>query len=152
MRKHKVIASMQPNFVGEWSGIDGMYVERLGSERACRNNPFKDILGAKVRLVFGSDCMPFSPLYGMRSAVNAVYPCQRLTVEEAFIGYTREAAFASFEEQSKGTIAVGKVADFVVLSDDPFKNEKVLDSVSVLKTVLAGEVVFDRSARKKAAK
>ena len=152
MRKHKVIASMQPNFVGEWSGIDGMYVERLGPERACRNNPFKDILGAKVKLVFGSDCMPFSPLYGIRSAVNAIYPCQRLTVEEAFHGYTREAAFASFEEHSKGTIAVGKVADFVVLSDDPFKNEAVLDSVSVLKTVLAGEVVFDRSASKRTAK
>lgn len=152
MRKHKVIASMQPNFIGEWSGIDGMYVERLGPERACRNNPFKDILGAKVKLVFGSDCMPFSPLYGIRSAMSAAYPCQRLTVEEAFLSYTREAAFASFEEHLKGTIAVGKVADFVVLSDDPFKNEKAIDSVDVVKTVLGGEVVFDRSARKKTAK
>lgn len=148
MRKHKVIASMQPNFVGEWSGIDGMYTERLGPERACRNNPFKDILRAKVRLVFGSDCMPFSPLYGIRSAVNATYPCQRLTADEAFHSYTREAAFASFEEHLKGTISVGKAADFVILSDDPFKNETALDSISVVKTVLAGEVVFDRSTRR----
>ncbi len=152
MRKHKVIASMQPNFVGEWSGIDGMYVERLGPDRACRNNPFKDILSAKVKLVFGSDCMPFSPLYGIRSAVNATYPCQRLTVEEAFLSYTREAAFASFEEGSKGSIAAGKVADFVVLSDDPFRDEKALNSVTVLKTILAGEVVFDRSVSKRTAK
>lgn len=145
MRKHNVIASMQPNFVGEWSGIDGMYVERLGTERASRNNPFKEILDAKVKLAFGSDCMPFSPLYGIMSAVNATFQCQRLTVEEAFLSYTRDAAYASFEEDLKGTIAAGKVADFVALSDNPFRDKKVLSSVRVAKTVLGGEVVFDRS-------
>jgi predicted amidohydrolase YtcJ len=147
MRRHKIIASMQPNFVGEWSGIDGMYVARLGSERASRNNPFKEILKAKVRLAFGSDCMPFSPLYGIRSAVSAAYPSQRLTMEEAFQSYTREAAYASFEENRKGTISVGKHADFVVLSADPFRDPKALASTSVLKTVVAGEVVYDRSGR-----
>ena len=148
MRKHDVIASMQPNFVGEWSGIDGLYVERLGRERAERNNPFREVLDAKVKLAFGSDCMPFSPLYGIWSAVNAPYEPQRLTVQEAFTSYTRDAAFASFEEGVKGTIAVGKVADFAVLSGDPFKNPDVLDSIFVAKTVLGGEVVFDRSIRR----
>ena len=148
MRKHGIIASMQPNFIGEWSGIDGMYVERLGPKRASRNNPFREILDAKVKLSFGSDCMPFSPLYGIRSAVNASYPSQRISVEESFLGYTRDAAYASFEEGIKGTIAAGKLADFVVLSDDPFRDSKTLDSLSVVKTVLGGEVVFDRSHRK----
>ncbi|HUU07409.1 MAG TPA: amidohydrolase [Thermoplasmata archaeon] len=147
MGRRKMIASMQPNFVGEWSGIDGMYVERLGPERAGMNNPFKEVLGAKVRLVFGSDCMPFSPIYGIRSAVNASYPSQRLNVEEAFLSYTRNAAYASFEENRKGTISTGKVADFIVLSDDPFHDPDALDSLSVLKTVVGGEVVFDRSTR-----
>ncbi len=147
MKRLNMIASMQPNFVGEWSGIDGMYVERLGQERANRNNPFKEILRAKVRLVFGSDCMPFSPIYGIRSAVNASYSSQRLTVEEAFLSYTRDAAYASFEENWKGTISTGKVADFIVLSDDPFKDRDALTSLFVLKTVVGGEVVFDSSAR-----
>lgn len=150
MRKNRIIASMQPNFIGEWSGIDGMYVQRLGAERACRNNPFADVLAAKVRLVFGSDCMPFSPLYGITSAVNATYPCQRLGPEDAFMCYTKEAAYASFEEESKGTISVGKVADFAVLSADPFREPQSLGpSMYVLKTVLAGEVVFDRSRQKR---
>jgi predicted amidohydrolase YtcJ len=147
MRHRKIIASMQPNFVGEWSGIDGMYVDRLGPERASRNNPFKEILKTRVKLVFGSDCMPFSPAYGIRSAVTATYPSQRLTVEEAFHAYTRDAAYASFEEHHKGTIAPGKLADFVVLSADPFHNPDVLSSLSVLKTIIGGEVVFDRSMR-----
>jgi predicted amidohydrolase YtcJ len=147
MRQRKILASMQPNFVGEWSGIDGMYVERLGPERAQRNNPFKEILKAKVKLVFGSDCMPFSPIYGIRSAVTATYPSQRLTPEEAFLSYTRDAAYASFEEDFKGTISAGKAADFVVLSADPFHDPSCLSSMTVLKTVVGGEVVFDRSKR-----
>jgi predicted amidohydrolase YtcJ len=148
MRKHKIIASMQPNFIGEWSGIDGMYTERLGAERACRCNPFREVLAAKVHLVFGSDCMPFSPLYGIASAVNATYPCQRMSTEEAFACYTKEAAYASFEEASKGTVSVGKLADFAVLSPDPFRDAASLESVSVVKTIVGGEVVFDASRRK----
>lgn len=148
MRRHGIIASMQPNFIGEWSGIDGMYTERLGPERACRCNPFKDVLAQKVRLVFGSDCMPFSPLYGITSAVNATYPCQQLTAEQAFVAYTRDAAYASFEERQKGTISVGKLADFVVLSNDPFRDEAALKSTAVLKTIVGGQVVFDGSKRR----
>ena len=148
MKKHGVIASMQPNFIGEWSGIDGMYMERLGPERAEMCNPFKDVLAAKVRLVFGSDCMPFSPLYGITSATSATYPCQKLTAEQAFAAYTKEAAYASFEEGMKGTISVGKVADFVVLSNDPFRDASVLESTTVLKTIVGGDVVFDTSRRR----
>ncbi|UCE90847.1 MAG: amidohydrolase [Methanobacteriota archaeon] len=148
MRKHGMIASMQPNFVGEWSGIDGMYSDRLGAERACRCNPFKDVLDAKVRLVFGSDCMPFSPLYGIASAVNATFPCQQLSAERAFASYTKEAAYASFEEKLKGTVSVGKVADLAVLSDDPFRDPGALVSTSVIKTIVGGRVVFDRSKRR----
>ena len=148
MRRHKVIASMQPNFVGEWSGIDGMYVERLGSERAERNNPFKKILRSRIKLVFGSDCMPFSPVYGLMSAVNATYRDQRLSVEEAVSAYTRDAAYASFEESSKGTVEVGKLADLAVLSADPFADPSSLRSLKVLKTIVGGNVVYDTSRRR----
>jgi len=145
MQRHKIIASMQPNFIGEWGGTNGMYLARLGPDRVGRNNPFREVLDSGIRLVFGSDCMPFNPLYGIHSAVNAPFPSQRLSVEEAVAAYTREAAYASFEESRKGTLSVGNHADFVTLSADPFKHSDVISSIRVNKTVLGGKVVFSRA-------
>lgn len=144
MRKLGVIASMQPNFVGEWGGTNGMYLSRLGPKRTARNNPFREVLAAKVRLVFGSDCMPMSPLYGIRSAVNAPHESQRISVAEAISAYTRDAAFASFDERSKGVLSEGRLADFVVLSDDPFRDQRSLSGSKVLKTVVGGRIVYER--------
>lgn len=149
MRQLGIIASMQPNFVGEWGGTGGMYYERLGKDRASRCNPFREVVDAGVRMVFGSDCMPFSPIYGISSAVNAVHTPQRLTVNDALAAYTREAAHASFEESLKGTISAGKLADFVVLSADPFDEPAKLSSISVEKTVLGGRVLYDRAQPRK---
>ncbi|MBN1678145.1 MAG: amidohydrolase [Candidatus Thermoplasmatota archaeon] len=145
MRKLRVIASMQPNFVGEWGGTNGMYLSRLGPERTARNNPFKEVLRARVRMVFGSDCMPMSPVYGITSAVNAPYASQKISVEEAVCAYTRDAAFASFEESLKGTISEGKLADFLVLSEDPFGNPVRLSHAKVLKTVVGGKMMYERN-------
>ena len=136
---------MQPNFVGEWGGTNGMYYSRLGEGRAVRNNPFREVLDSKVRLVFGSDCMPFSPLYGVTSAVKAPHVAQRITTEEAVAAYTRDAAYASFEENLKGTIANGKFADMVVLSSDPFSDPNSFKNVMILKTVVGGDVVYERT-------
>lgn len=144
MRKLRIIASMQPNFVGEWGGTNGMYYARLGEARARRSNPFREVLSSGVKMVFGSDCMPFSPLYGLISAVKASHEAQRITVGEAVAAYTREAAYASFEEASKGTISVGKHADMTVLSSDPFADPGALADASVLKTVVGGEIVYER--------
>lgn len=146
MHRLKIIASMQPNFVGEWGGPNGLYSARLGEKRAAMSNPFRDVLRARVRLVFGSDCMPFSPMYGIHSAVNAPYPAQRVSVADAVEAYTRSAAFASFEEQVKGTITPGKLADLVVLSADPFSESARMSSIRVVRTIIGGRVVFERSA------
>jgi len=148
MRRLGLIASMQPNFIGEWGGTDGMYLSRLGPERTAKNNPFRDVLKARVKLVFGSDCMPLSPLYGIHSAVNAPHASQKISVAEAVAAYTRDAAFASFEESSKGSLTEGKLADLVVLSDDPFENSRGIGSIKVLKTVVGGEVLYDRTDKK----
>ncbi|MCJ7606942.1 MAG: amidohydrolase family protein, partial [Thermoplasmata archaeon] len=102
----------------------------------------------RVKLVFGSDCMPFSPIYGLASAVAAPHDVQRLTVEEALAAYTRDAAYTSFEENVKGVIAEGKLADFVVLSRNPFDDPSDIRSIQVVKTVVGGEVVYDRMAAK----
>ncbi len=145
MRKLGIIASMQPNFIGEWGGTKGMYCSRLGLERTKRNNPFREILDAGVRLVFGSDCMPFSPQYGLVSAANAPFPSQRITPLEAISAYTKDAACSTFEEDAKGTLEPGKLADFAVLSGDPTA-PRGLASVSVLMTVLDGRIVYRAGA------
>jgi predicted amidohydrolase YtcJ len=148
MRRRRIIASMQPNFVGEWGGTEGMYVSRLGRKRASRNNPFKEVLSLGVRLVFGSDCMPLGPLYGIHSAVNAPFEVQRLSPLEAIAAYTRDAACASFEEDAKGTISVGKLADLVVLSGDPLTSPNKIASLRVVKTIISGEVVYGSAERR----
>ncbi|MEM0344164.1 MAG: amidohydrolase [Thermoplasmata archaeon] len=142
MRRLGMLASMQPNFVGEWGGSEGMYLSRLGPVRVAANNPFRDVLRAGVELVFGSDCMPFSPLYGIHSAVNAPFPAQRIGALEALTAYTSAGAFASFEEHDKGRLTGGMMADFVVLSRDPFEDTRNIRGIEVLKTVLGGETVF----------
>jgi predicted amidohydrolase YtcJ len=147
MRRLGLIASMQPNFVAPFTGVGGMYQERLGPERARRNNPLADVLRARIRMAFGSDCMPMAPLLGIMCAANAAHSSQRITVKQATAAYTVDAAYAGFDETRKGTISVGKVADFVVLSNDPFVNPRNVQSTKVVQTVVAGRVVFDAAKR-----
>jgi hypothetical protein len=132
---------MQPNFVGAWGLPGGMMESRLGKRRYRRADPFRTVLGAGVPLVFGSDCMPFSPLFGIHSAVNAPFPAQRLTVEQAVAAYTRDGAAASFEEGFKGTLVPGKAADMVILSEDPFRNPKAIRDIRVEATIFDGRVM-----------
>lgn len=145
MRRLGILASMQPNFIGEWGGTEGMYVSRLGPVRTSRNNPFREVLDEGVTLAFGSDCMPFHPMYGMSSAVNAPFPSQRIAPLEALAAYTRDAAFTSFEERDKGTLEKGKLADFAVLSGD-ILDPGISPNVTVLMTVLGGDVVHSTPA------
>jgi predicted amidohydrolase YtcJ len=113
-----IIASMQPNFVGEWGWPGGMYETRLGKERLARSNPFKHLIRKGFHVAFGSDGMPFHAVYGIWSAVNHPNPEHRITVEEAIRCYTYEGAYATKEESIKGIIKPGKLADITILSTD----------------------------------
>ncbi len=113
-----VLASMQPNFVGEWAWPNGMYEIRLGEERNARTNPYRRLLDLGIHVPFGSDGMPFHALYGVWSAVNHPIPGSRITVEEAVRSYTLEGAYATREEGIKGSIEPGKLADIAILSLD----------------------------------
>ena len=142
MRRLGLWASMQPNFVGEWGQSGGMMEARLGKRRLKRADAFKAVLKARVPLVFGSDCMPLNPLYGIHSAVNAPFPDQRLTVGEAVAAFTRDAAASSYEEGFKGTLAPGTAADLVMLSEDPFKNQRRIKGIRVEATFFDGRLVW----------
>ncbi len=109
-----LVASSQPNFVGEWSAKGGMYHARLG-DRYRLNNRFRSFLDAGVALAFGSDGMPFGPLVGLQGAVGHPDPGQRLTPAEAVWHYTTGAAWALHWEDAVGALVPGMKADLVVL-------------------------------------
>jgi len=139
MKRSGVIASVQHHFT-----VSDFWVEdRLGKERARWVYPFRSLMMTGIVLCGGSDCPveSISPLLGIWAAVVRQRNSEEcLTVEEAIRLYTVNAAYASFEENLKGTIEEGKLADMVVLSDDPFKikPEKIRD-IKVLMTVVGGQ-------------
>ncbi|MCI4371907.1 MAG: amidohydrolase, partial [Thermoplasmata archaeon] len=139
-----IIASCQPNFVGQWSGPGDVYETRLGAARARTNNPFRRILRHRIPLCFGSDGMPYGPLEGLHWAVNGFFADQRLAPEEAFRAYTAGGAYAAFEEATKGTLEPGKLADFVVLDGDPFREPRSIRGCRVRETWIDGERVYVR--------
>jgi predicted amidohydrolase YtcJ len=136
--------SMQPNFVGNWSGEGKMYVDRLGTERDRQTDPHRLVLDAGLPLAFGSDCMPMSPLFGLHWAVNAPHPNQRVSVEEAIACYTKAGAIFSFEEAQKGSLEVGTLADLVILNQDPRQAAKQLVDLQVEMTFVGGKLVYKR--------
>jgi hypothetical protein len=141
-----VIASMQPNFV-QWSGQGKLYETRLGPERDSLIDPHWAVLNQGITLTFGSDGMPFNPLYGIHAAVNAPHAGQRLSVEEALKAYTWGAAYSGFDERDLGTIEVGKRADLIVLSEDPIAHPKRIDQIQVLETYLDEKLVYSQGAK-----
>ena len=138
LKAQDVVVSVQPKMIPTefevWSAT-----EHLGIERAKWLHPLKTLLNEGIKVAGGSDCPmePLNPLLGMQEAVvRASYPEQRLTVEEALRMYTLDAAYCSGEENIKGSIEEGKLADLTVLSADP--NEVVLEKIKDIRV----EMVF----------
>jgi predicted amidohydrolase YtcJ len=150
-----VVASMQPFHVAD----DGRWAEgRIGAARCESSYAFRSLLDAGAVLAFGSDwpVAPLDPLPGLDAAVtrrtldgghpNGWVPAQRITVAEAVTAYTLGSAFGGFQEKDRGTLEVGKLADFVALDRDIFaETEKLkIGTAKVTTTVVGGSVVFER--------
>lgn len=147
-----VIPSMQPYHAID----DGRWAERvIGHERSKTTYAFRSLLDTHATLVFGSDWFvaPATPLEGIYAAVtrrtlddknpDGWIPEQKITVEEALRAYTVSAAYASFEENIKGSLQPGKLADFVVLEKDITTiSPPEIRNVKVLMTVVGGTPVF----------
>jgi predicted amidohydrolase YtcJ len=89
---------------------------------------------------------PINPLLGIWAAVvKANFAEERLTLDEAIRTYTLNAAYASFEENLKGSIEAGKLADLTVLSEnlDKIPPEKIRDA-GVEMTIVGGKIVYER--------
>jgi predicted amidohydrolase YtcJ len=141
-----LILSMQPNFVGRWQQEGGLYDERLDAETVRGMNMFRVALDNGARLCFGSDGMPYGPLYGIWSATTHPNQRVRLTVEEALRCYTMESAYSIFQENTLGSLTVGKRADFAVLSDNLLKvKPDDIKDITVEMTVVGGIVEYSAS-------
>lgn len=141
-----LILSMQPNFVGVWQQKGGLYEQRLGPERVSSMNMFRVALDSGAHVCFGSDGMPYSPLYGIWSAVTFPNPKVKISVEEALRCYTVESAYSVFMENTIGSLAVGKKADFVVLSNNIMTVPPArVNDIKVETTILGGIVEYSSS-------
>lgn len=145
LRKLNIIASMQPNFVS-WQDPQGMYEQILGMRRRKMANRIGDVIRAGVVMAFGSDCMPFTPWYGLWGAVEHPNPSQRISMDDALAAYTLNSAYASFDEIIKGSLAPGKLADLVVMAENPFESEDLRKN-DILLTILNGEIVYSNPRR-----
>jgi predicted amidohydrolase YtcJ len=150
-----VIPSMQPYHVSD----DGRWAEgRIGARRCASSYAYRSLLDHGARVAFGSDwpVAPLSPLLGIDAAVNrrtldgkhpeGWFPAQKVTVVQAIEAYTLTAAYAGFQEQDRGSLEVGKLADLVVLSRDilaPAERDHIAEARVVL-TVVGGKIVYDK--------
>jgi predicted amidohydrolase YtcJ len=147
-----IIASMQPTHATS----DMYWAEaRVGPERIKGAYAWRTVLNAGGRLAFGSDfpVEEVNPWHGIYAAVSRKdqkgwpaggwYPDQRLTLAEAIRGFTKDAAYAAFEETSRGTIEPEKLADFTIVEGDPYTmSPDDLYKVRVKYTVVGGQIVF----------
>lgn len=150
----KVVASMQPFHIiddGRWAW------KRLDEKRIKGTYAFRTLLDSGAVLAFGSDSpvAPLNPLFGVYAAVtrrtlddknpNGWIPEQKITVDETVRAFTYGSAYGEFQDETKGTLETGKVADFVILSDDIFTIDPVkIRDVKVMTTVVNGTIVFER--------
>ncbi len=151
-----VIASMQPYHAID----DGRWADRvIGPVRAQGTYAFRALLDAGATVAFGSDWFvaPPTPLEGIYAAVTrrtldgthpgGWVPEQKITVEEALRAYTAGGAFAEFAERDKGTLEVGKLADFVLVDRDLTRiPPETIRDARVLLTVVGGRAVHDATA------
>jgi predicted amidohydrolase YtcJ len=143
-----VALAMQPMFITVCEGPNlDYYRTLLGDERVKRTHPFRSILDEEILVSGGSDSpvTRMNPLGGIQACVNHPTKEQRIDVYEAIEVFTINGAKIGFEEDIKGSIEPGKLADFVVLSDDPYRvpREKIGD-IKVEMTIVGGQVVYQR--------
>lgn len=160
MKEIGIVADLQPT----WLERDGATLrEQFGDPRLRYFQPYKSLFAAGVTVGGGSDHMqkigsmrainPYNPFYGMwvtlvrqpRWTDKPLHPEERITREQAIKLYTINNAFLMFSEKQKGSLEVGKLADFIVLEQDilTIPVEQVKD-IKVAQTFVGGRKVYPR--------
>ena len=149
-----VIPSMQPYHAID----DGRWAEKvIGHERAKTTYAFRSLKESGARLVFGSDwpVAPATPLEGIYAAVTrrtlddrnpgGWIPEQKISVEDALRAYTIDAAYATFDEKDKGSLAVGRLADVVIVDRNLTRiPPETIRDARIDYTIVGGRIVYQR--------
>ena len=145
----QIMVASQPGFL---LGLGAFADEALEPEREATQQPSRSLLKAGVRVSYGSDAGPYGPLAALYAAVtrrgwNGVVKGKEegVTIQEAVRMHTLEPAYFTFDERTRGSIEVGKAADFVVLDRDVLSldPERIPDA-QVLRTIIGGREVYRR--------
>lgn len=152
-----VLASMEPNHAQPGPG-ESVWEKAIGAERLPYSFAWKALLKQDANLIFSSDwpaAFSINPIRGLHVAVTRTNPSgfpeggwvpqQKISLVSALKAYTYSGAYSSFEENKKGLIAPGYLADVIVFSDDLFEIDPLkINNVKILLTVFDGSIIFDQ--------
>jgi predicted amidohydrolase YtcJ len=147
MARHGIGVASQPSFT---VGLGAFAVESLAGEREATMNPTRSLQDAGVWVSWGSDGAPYGPRVTLWTGItrkgwdNAVYgPEEAVSREEAIRLHTLAPAFQTFDEDIKGTIEVGKLADFTVVGEDIMTMDADrIRYLPILKTIVGGREIY----------
>jgi len=150
MGEYHINVASQPGFL---LSLGSYADEALEPERQATQNPSRSLLDHGIRVSYGSDAGPYGPIAVIFAAVTRTGwngeihgPEEAVSIEEAIAMHTVEPAYFTFDEQLRGSIEPGKLADLVVLDRNPLSiPPEDLPQVQVLKTVIGGKTVFQRN-------
>ena len=143
MKQLGLVVSTQP-IISNWIDI---YKDRLGVDRCGYLFPLNSLLSSGIPLAAGSDC-PIdhpNPFIAIQDAVfrENFAPEEAISVHDALKMYTINGAYAAFEEDVKGSIEEGKLADLIILEKNPLTVPKdQLTDIHVLETIIRGKTVY----------
>jgi predicted amidohydrolase YtcJ len=160
MKQLGVVADLQP----AWLWLDGATLRKqFGNQRLAYFQPYKTLFESGVTVGGGSDHMqkigslrsinPYNPFLGMWTTLarqprwtdEPLHPEQRITREQAIRLYTINNAYLTFEEEEKGSLEKGKLADFIVLDRDILTCPvDEIRNIQVEQTYLGGKQVYTR--------
>lgn len=155
-----IMASMEP--IHAEPGTVGVWTKAVGEKRLPHSFVWASMLKNNVHLVFSSDwpaCITPDPIRGLHTAVNrrttdgyppqGWIPEQRISIKDALKSYTQEGAYSSFDENIKGKILPGYLADIIVFSDDLFTIPSMdIYKAKVVLTIFDGKVIYRDKAFK----
>ncbi len=153
MARNGIMVASQPSFT---VGLGAFAVEALTAEREATQNPTRSLQEAGITVSRGAEGAPYGPLLTMWSAVTRkgwegkVYgPEEAVTVEEAIRLHTVAPAYLTFDEDTKGSIEAGMLADFVVLSEDILVvDPERIREIEVEQTFNGGNEVYNAAAQR----
>lgn len=140
-REYSIQMPVQSAFIG-WRQEPDSYLEALlGEERAAGLNPIRTFADNDIVVSFGSDapCTSPDPIMWIHKAVNHSNPSERISVQQALRMATINGAYATFDDKERGSLETGKVADMVILSDNPYSvSSESLKAIKVEGLILSG--------------